>query len=139
MIEWKYLMWCLYIYSCVIYPVICITILLCHTHTYTPRMQWFRGSLLYVLVCAIDKLRSFCEFQSQAHIKGEPLINHWTQKLKCLYSFVSFNQVVINHKKGEIESASSPLVSFGWLNDNMIKSLTRFATCGQVIGYLTDI
>ena len=34
------------------------------------------------------------------------------------------------------ESASSPLVGFGWLNDNMIKGLTRLLKCEQVIGYL---
>ena len=32
MLEWKCLMWCFYIYSCVIYLVTYITVLFCHTH-----------------------------------------------------------------------------------------------------------
>ena len=31
-LEWKYMVWCFYIDSCVIYLVICITVLFCHTH-----------------------------------------------------------------------------------------------------------
>ena len=69
------------------------------THTCTPWMQWFRGSLLCVLVCANRHLRSFVNSIHIAHIKGEPLINYWIQKPKCLYLFVSFNRVVINHQK----------------------------------------
>ena len=30
-----------------------------------------------------------------------------------------------NHREKDDESASSPSVGFGWLNDNMIKGLTR--------------
>ena len=99
------------------------------THTCTPRMQWFRGSLLCVLVCANWHLRSFMNSIYIAHNKGEPLINHWIQKPNCLYLFVSFNRVVINHQKGGIESASSPLVDFGWLNDNTIKRSNIFSKC----------
>ena len=40
------------------------------THTCTPRMQWFRGSLLCVLVCANWHLRSFVNSIHIAHIKG---------------------------------------------------------------------
>ena len=99
------------------------------THTCTPRMQWFRGSLLCVLVCANRHLRSFVDSIHITHIKGEPSINHWTQNPNCLYHFVSFNRVVINHQKGGIESASSPLVDFGWLNDNTIKRSHIFSKC----------
>ena len=41
-------------------------------------------------------------------------------------------------KSKQTESASSPLVGFGWLNDNMIKGLTRLLKYEQVIGYLID-
>ena len=84
------------IYSYVTYHVICIMIFIV-THTCTPWMQWFRGSLLCVLVCANRHLRSFVNSNHIAHIKGEPFINHWTQNSNCLYHFVSFNRVVINH------------------------------------------
>ena len=45
----------------------------------------------------------------------------------------------MNHKKEEIESAPSPLVGFGRLNDNVIKGLTRLLSVGQEMGYLTGI
>jgi hypothetical protein len=47
------------------------------------------------------------------------------QNLTIYQSIVRFNCVVINHQKGrEIVSASSSLVDFGELNDNIIKGLT---------------
>jgi hypothetical protein len=49
---------------------------------------------------------------------------HRIQNLIIYQSLISFNCVVINQKKGEIVSASSPLVGFGKLNDNTIKDLT---------------
>jgi hypothetical protein len=43
---------------------------------------------------------------------------------------VSFNQVLSSiTKKGEIKSASRPLVDFGVLNDNLIKGLMSFVKC----------
>jgi len=46
---------------------------------------------------------------------------------------VSFNCVVINHQKGEIERASSPLVGFGGFNNNIIKGLTSLLSVEQEI------
>jgi hypothetical protein len=46
---------------------------------------------------------------------------------------VSFNCVVINHQKGEIKSASGPLLGFGELNDNIIKGLTSLLSVEQEI------
>jgi hypothetical protein len=37
--------------------------------------------------------------------------------------------IVINHQKGEIKSASSPLVDFDVLNDNLIKGLISCVKC----------
>jgi hypothetical protein len=43
---------------------------------------------------------------------------------------VSFNQGLSSiTKKGEIESASRPLVDFGLLNDNLVKGLTSCVKC----------
>jgi hypothetical protein len=45
-------------------------------------------------------------------------------------SFVRFNQGLSSiTKKGEIESASRPLVDFGVLNDNLIKGLISCVKC----------
>jgi hypothetical protein len=45
-------------------------------------------------------------------------------------SFISFNQgLTSTTKKGEIESASRPLVNFGVLNDNLIKGLISCVKC----------
>jgi hypothetical protein len=45
-------------------------------------------------------------------------------------SFVRFNQGLLSiTKKGEIESASRPLVDFGVLNDNLIKGLISCVKC----------
>ena len=49
---------------------------------------------------------------------------------------MSFNCVVINHQKGEIERASSPLVGFGGLNDNIIKGLTSLLSVEQEIEFI---
>ena len=40
-------------------------------------------------------------------------------------------------KKGEIESASSPLVGFGGFNDNVIKGLTSLLSVEQEIEFIT--
>ena len=58
---------------------------------------------------------------------------HRIENLIIYQSLVSFNCVVIYHKKGEIVSASSPLVGFGKLNDNTIKGLTSLLSVEQEI------
>jgi hypothetical protein len=78
----------------------------------------------------------------------------WVQKcyfLKCIYlgggnyiigfkilfikSYVSFKCVVINHQKGEIESAFIPFVSFGDLDNNTFKGLMSLLSVEQEIQY----
>jgi hypothetical protein len=56
-----------------------------------------------------------------AHIKREPTLYVWIKNAHKIL-FESFNQGLSSiTKKGEIESASRPLVDFGVLNDNLIK------------------
>jgi hypothetical protein len=60
------------------------------------------------------------------------------QNLTIYQSIVRFNCVVINHQKGrEIVSASSSLVDFGELNDNIIKGLTSLLSVEQEFILLT--
>ena len=58
---------------------------------------------------------------------------HRIQNPTIFQSLVSFNYVVISHQKGEIVSASSPLVGFGELNDNTIKGLTSLLSVEQLV------
>jgi hypothetical protein len=58
-----------------------------------------------------------------AHMEGELTLYVWIQNAYWI-SFVSFNQGLPSiTKKGEIKSASKPLVDFRVLNDNLIKGL----------------
>jgi hypothetical protein len=80
-LEWKCMVWC-FLFILVWYILSYASLFYFVTYTCTPRMQWFSGSLLCVLVCANWHLRSLLNSIHIAHIKGEPLINHWTQKPK---------------------------------------------------------
>ena len=66
-------------------------------------------------------LQYFIRDESMAHAK--------------VYNFLKWLAFLPNTTS---ESASSPLVGFGWLNDNMIKDLTFSLSVKQEIGYLTD-
>ena len=61
---------------------------------------------------------------------------HRIQNPTIFQSLVSFNYVVISHQKGEIVSASSPLVGFGEMNDDTIKGLTSLLSVEQEIKFI---
>jgi hypothetical protein len=70
------------------------------------------------------------------HTFRERSLYHRIQNLIIYQSLIRFNYVVINHKKGKIVSASSPLVGFGELNDNTIKGLTSLLSVEQEIKFI---
>ena len=58
-----------------------------------------------------------------AHLQGEPLTTYEDNAyvLKLSHTFIpveNFNEIVINHKKGEIVSASSATPSWFWSIDD---------------------
>ena len=79
-LEWKCMVWCFYTDSCVIYLVICIMVFILW-HTLAPHgCNDLGGSLLCVLICAIDIWGRFVN-SIHKHILRGSLINHWIQKL----------------------------------------------------------
>ncbi len=51
---------------------------------------------------------------------------HFNSRNQLLSKFIVLSSIT---KKGEIESASRPLVNFGVLNDNLIKGLISCVKC----------
>jgi hypothetical protein len=71
---------------------------------------------------------------SEMHIFRGRKLYHRIQNL-FIKSYVSFKCVVINHQKGEIESAFIPFVSFSDLDNNTFKGLTSLLSVEQEFQY----
>ena len=115
--------WC-DVYCCTFSPfivchIMCITVY--HITLFsTPRMQWYRGSFMFSLNMWLWHLRPKLDFHSYAHIYGELYV------YPCIQNqiYISYCEALIGlssiTKKGEIESASRPLVGFGvWMTTRL--------------------
>ena len=70
------------------------------------------------------------------HTFRESSLYNRIQNLNVYQSLVSLVVLSSITKKGEIVSASSPLVGFGELNDNTIKVLTSLLSVEQEIEFI---
>ena len=113
--------------------VICIAYYM-FAHVFcTPWMMRFRGSSLFSCEHVQKGIwGQIIWIPFNAHCKGELLLNLKIQNFNSLYLFLVLSSIT---KKGEIESASRPLVCFGGLIDTTIKGLTILLSIWAEIDY----